>query len=340
MLVSAAAFLAVAAARAEEPAVDLATAPAPQTFDLAISRDTLWTPSTQTGLNLTVDHPFGDPRLRLVIAPSILRETGERFFGIGDAWVAPAAVIPDMPDASRIHPTLAARLRVDLGDNFYLGLGSSYTHAWFDPLPGMMVPPNAIEHSLLLGSTTLAYDTRDSESAPTRGAYQGITLRASPAAGSPYHYEELDLQSRWYLPLDGRRLRLAARVGADVQAGDLPPFELGRLDDTLAPGGALAVRGVPFRQAAREKLYANLELHRRLTSFTRHGETWALDAVAFVDAGEVFAAWKPDAMDEGVKLGAGAGLRLVRGDFVMRADVAWSPDARPVGACLAAGEMF
>jgi hypothetical protein len=43
----------------------------------------------------------------------------------------------------------------------------------------------------------------------------------------------------------------------------------------------------------------------------------------------------------GLKVGLGLGARITAGgSFVLRADVAWSKDANPIGAYLAAGQMF
>jgi hypothetical protein len=47
-----------------------------------------------------------------------------------------------------------------------------------------------------------------------------------------------------------------------------------------------------------------------------------------------------DGTGVGLKYGLGLGLRLQKGTFLVRGDLAWSPDARPLGGYLLAGQIF
>ena len=194
---------------------------------------------------------------------------------------------------------------------------------------------------------TVSWDTRDDEVVPRRGSWDEVNLRVSPRFGDalPYSYAEVLGIARAYVPV-GPRVVVAVRGLADALIGDPPFFNLPLYDDTYAIGGTAGVRGVPAeRYYGKAKLIGNLEVRTDIARFHAIGKPWGIGAVAFLDAGRLWADWSShpelDGSGLGLKWGTGLGLRLQQGTaFVVRADLAWSPDARPVGGYFAAGEMF
>ena len=143
-----------------------------------------------------------------------------------------------------------------------------------------------------------------------------------------------------------KRLTFAARVVADVQAGDVPFYELATYEETYALGGVEGVRGVPAqRYYGKEKVFANLEARSTLVDFRLFGKSFGLGLAGFFDGGRLWADGfhhpELDGTAFGLKYGVGGGVRLHQGDsMVVRFDVAWSPDAQPVSAYFSAGELF
>jgi hypothetical protein len=106
------------------------------------------------------------------------------------------------------------------------------------------------------------------------------------------------------------------------------------------------VRGVPGdRYHGKRKLFGNLEARAAVWRFTVGASRYTLGVTGFVDGGRLWAdlrsAPELDGSGVGLKYGAGAGLRLRKGEtFVLRVDAAWSPDARPLGFYFLAGHLF
>ena len=93
------------------------------------------------------------------------------------------------------------------------------------------------------------------------------------------------------------------------------------------------------------KALGNVELRTEIVKFRLFGKPLIFGVTAFLDGGRVWADTTPhpelDGSGLGLKYGAGGGVRVQsETSFVMRADVAWAPDATPVGAYVAAGQMF
>jgi hypothetical protein len=303
---------------------------------------------------------FGD-RLRLSARPSFTRETNLRYYGVGNATPAPADEISARDFYTRTHPTLRAQARVKLGGPLHLLVGSTLVYNWItlDPrsrLAEDLAAPGALagllrldrEHAVHLVEAGLVLDSRDDEVSPTRGHYHEVNLRLSPwrSAALPYRYGGASATLRLYLPLGTSRLVLATRLVGDVLVGEPPVYELARLDETSALGGAKFVRGVPTnRYYGKRKLLGNVELRSRLFQLRVLRSSYEVGLTGFLDGGRVWADLnrRPDldGTAMGLKYGVGGGLRIQKGEtFVLRADIAWSPDARPVGAYLLAGQQF
>jgi hypothetical protein len=312
-------------------------------------------------LLLTVTNVLGT-RARLELRPSYTRENNQRYHGIGNASRAEPNADAERDLFQRTHPAALARVRLPLGGPLHAVLGTLYTHSFISYGPRsnlardlasenervrelLHVHANQGLHLLEAG---MLLDTRDDELCPSRGQLHSLKLRVSPWSTGfvPDRYLQINVTARVYAPLRTDRLVLAARLIADVQAGEVPFFELARYDETSALGGANGVRGIPGdRYHGKRKLFGNLELRAILASFHAGRSAYVLGATGFLDGGRLWADLSPapdlDGTGLGFKYGAGGGLRLRKGQtFVLRADLAWSPDARPVGFYFLAGHMF
>ncbi len=210
----------------------------------------------------------------------------------------------------------------------------------------------------LLGSTApsggalfsygIQFDNRDNDVSTHRGTFDSFDVQVSPGGTPwlPYRYAQATADMRLFVPIWRPRITLAGRIAGDVLYGTPPFYELARFEDTYAIGGLNGVRGVPAqRYHGKVKALGNIELRTELANFHVLGKALVFGVVAFADGGRVWAdtTAQPqlDGRGVGLKYGVGGGLRLQSGSaFVLRADVAWSPDASPVGAYVAAGEMF
>ncbi len=301
-------------------------------------------------------------RLRLEARPSFTKETTQRFYGFGNASVAPANDVPARDFYGRTHPMLWMRARYRVWDQLRVGLGSYYTQNWLAvPAGGTLAQqqssPDPVvrrlvgqfdNHGVLVFEALLLYDTRNDELNTGSGQFHQVKLRASPRINGevPYAYQQINLTSRFFHTVIPDRLVLAMRVLADFQFGDPPFYELARYDDTFALGGVNGVRGVPAqRYYGKVKVFTNWEARLRIGGFDLLGKHLMFGVAAFADAGRAWAelASHPelDGTRWGIKYGVGGGLRLQEGKtFVVRGDVAWSPDARPVGGYVNAGQAF
>ncbi len=208
---------------------------------------------------------------------------------------------------------------------------------------------------LPIASAGIAYDTRDDEIVPTRGAYDTLALRSAVALptseGSRYVGATLILQH--YFPLHGP-LVFATRFFADALTGNVPFYDLSQ-GGAFVPmemlGGPQGVRGVPNgRFNAPIKMVANAELRAMFLPFKLFGERFELGGVTFGDVGRAFSRWGSDPRDGkglGLKYGVGGGVYLKWGHAaIFRLEVAYSPNAKdgnpgvPVGIYAADGQMF
>jgi outer membrane protein assembly factor BamA len=321
---------------------------------------------------------FLDPALRLIVRPSYNREGNLQYWGLGNASVyAPrwTSIDADRNPAAYqaavayneyilLRPALRADLRIDLPPPFHVVIGAMFSQNAADVaehskitadrrgasgpiVQGIVSGPDS--YGVLLLESSLLYDTRDDETAPERGMFHKLGVRASPGAGGdlPYTYAGVNVTTRFYAPLVHKRLSLAFRLLGDTLFGHAPLNEIARVD-TMAygMGGVDAVRGVPaLRYYGRAKVIGNAELRAILFGFRVLKEDVRCGLAAFFDAGRVWADYQYlpelDGTGLGLHYGVGGGPRIQVGEaFVVRVDVAWSPDAHPVGAYLKAGHIF
>jgi len=313
-------------------------------------------------LKLIIPQLVGDV-LRLEVRPSYTRETTQRYYGVGNASIAPdanGAAPAEQFEYGRIHPTIQVRARLKLAGALYLEVGNSFTYNHLEVPPGTKLASDLADpalahffgpiepHAVDIFEDALIFDTRDDENNPKTGMHHQIKLRLSLGGtrSFPYRYGQTNATVRFYLTPGDGPATIALRLVGDVLFGHPPFYELARYEDTFAIGGGKGVRGVPAqRYYGAIKAFGNLETRVALASFHLFGKPSSLEAAVFVDGGRVWSGWPPDpALDGsglGLKYGVGGGLRLAEGKaFVVRGDLAWSPDARPIGGYFTAGHIF
>ncbi len=297
--------------------------------------------------------------LRVDTRVGFSRFVNGEYHGLGNDASAPSS----SREFGLIYPEWQLAARVLVWNGLALLGGATYRYVWPEVSPdgtlaAHLADPTPLERKLLVGTdehavmsftTGVVWDTRDNDVSPTRGSFASLLIELSPALGgaSRYSFGGGNLTAERYEQLGSERLILATRIVIDAIAGSAPFYELARLrDETPAPGGGQAVRGVPaYRYFGKDKVIGNLELRGSTRPFEVFGQSVRLGAVGFVDTGRVFA----DVLQEpptpgggiGLKVGLGGGVRLYWGrGFVLRGDLAWSPDARPVAFYFNVNEAF
>jgi outer membrane protein assembly factor BamA len=302
-------------------------------------------------------------KLEFRLRGSYTRETNLKFAGLGNA----SRLLPGLSSSAsyyehtRDHPAARWTALYHVTDALDLGWGAAFTYNWITvptdtllaetmrsgtPLERALLG-TADDHGSAQFSFGAAFDTRDSYVNTWRGAY--FMVRADLAPGGvpsmPYDFARVTSAGSLFVPLVPTRLLFAAHAAADLLFGDVPFYELPRYDDIYF-GGPWGIRGVPGqRYWGKVKVLSNLELRSELLSFRFWNKRNVLGVTAFFDSGRIWTDFAShpelDGRALGLKLGTGAGLRLVAGSsFVLRLDVAYSPDAHPYGIYLTSGQTF
>lgn len=148
-------------------------------------------------------------------------------------------------------------------------------------------------------SAAVAFDNRDNPRNPRRGSFVELSLARYEVRQGGGGFDRIALEARHFQPLGSERHVLALRAGATLDAGrgsEIPFYLL----DSL--GGGDRLRGYEAFRFRGPRLWA-------FTAEYRHELARVLEAVAFYDAGKVWAG--NDAMSTNGFLGSyGAGLRL------------------------------
>ena len=302
-------------------------------------------------------------RVRLRSDVSLARHQNAGYYGIGNAAAASEAGDRRRYQYDRIYPSINARAQVKLTRHLSSMVGAALAYNWFEVYPGSKLAEDLSSRDEALRELVrgtgdhygarvdlgLLWDTRDHDLVPTSGAFHELSARFTPDPRSDLSYGGATLALRVYRSVYRDRLVFAARILGDVLFGRPPFYELARhggLFPMPAPGGGSGVRGVPVhRYHGRIKLISNWELRVRALPFTWLRQRFNIGAVAFVDAGRVWADLgspaRLDGTGPGLKVGAGGGLRVQWGEaLLLRADLAWSPDADPVGLYFNARHVF
>ncbi len=192
-------------------------------------------------------------------------------------------------------------------------------------------------HGVFASRLALVWDSRDIESAPESGMFHELTAHGA-VGDDGIAFAGVQAVLRFYQALGTRHLVVAARLVGDVVGGRQAFYDLPLL------GSYSTVRGVPWRRFhGKARVFGNVELRARFLPFELLEQHFELGAVAFFDAGRVWADLSPrpelDGSGAGVKMGMGGGLRLHWGtSFLVRADAAWSPDGH--GIYVGGGHLF
>jgi hypothetical protein len=180
-------------------------------------------------------------RLGLELRISHTHEEGLRYFGLGNASHIEPGREPSDPryQYDRTHPTVAIALSHELGGDWKLQWGGSFTYNSLSvPNAGLLAEDAASpnddvrkltqivpRHGVVTFKYGLAWDTRDDEVQPEHGQYHSLGVDLSPGAprAVPYEWLRLNAAARWYASLMPERVSLAYRVVADALLGT-PPF--------------------------------------------------------------------------------------------------------------------
>lgn len=303
---------------------------------------------------LRIDKPqaFVAP-LRLAIQLGYLRTTNLGYYGLGNA----SSATPSWQDltpgtdayvrARRFYqfdgvtPVLRSYARYRLAPGWEAMVDVKAQWVQVNVFSGSLLEQDlATNPDLHLGNglspeaaAGLVYDTRNHETVATSGGYHDISLRCGAVVLHGDAHCGANLTLRAYRGIFGERLSLAGRLVGDLLWGQPPLIELTRyagVEGASGPGGTRGIRGVPQgRLAGKDKLIANLELRSFFAPFSIASQRFTLGAVAFADAGRVWAnSFTSSPLDGSFRIywGAGGGPRLRWGDsLLIRADVAYAP---------------
>lgn len=189
------------------------------------------------------------------------------------------------------------------------------------------------------------FDTRDNESAPSRGLWAEAYLNGSPDIfGDGYNYLRLAAHLRQYLSIWPDRMVFAYHLAYQgVIAGQAPFYNQQNISTlflrqtcTDGLGGINTVRGLLAQRLVGDSYaWMNSELRIRLFDFKLIGQNWYVAANPLFDAGMVTRLYKgeelavfygrpvADLKREALKLhcSAGAGLKLVMNtNFIVSAE--------------------
>jgi outer membrane protein assembly factor BamA len=238
------------------------------------------------------------------------RDAAVRFFGLG-----PESKLEDETNMTLGETGFYAIVGVNVSPSARLSLGETiqrfdvrrggipdlpFTGDVFPDLPGV---DGATVHAQRV---ILAYDTRDSQSTPTRGVSLSLFVEASSELlGSASDYVKSGLDVVYLRPLWDGRLVLVVRGLIEALSGDTDtPFEV---FPTL--GGGDTLRGFSEdRFYGNARVLLNLEARVRLFQLKLFGVTAEFQAAPFVDIGTVFNSIG-EFGKEGFEVTPGIGLR-------------------------------
>lgn len=193
----------------------------------------------------------------------------------------------------------------------------------------------------------LVYDTRDLESAPSRGIWSDICLYGAPDLfGSGYSYLKLSAHFRHYVPVWRDRLTFAYHLAYQGTLAGEAPFYMQQNINTIylkqimseGLGSINTVRGCLFnRFIGAGYAWGNFELRAKIVDFNFINQSWYVAVNPFFDLGAIvqpyrvkeMAAMKgvseSDLRREATRLheSAGLGVKLVMNqNFIISAELA------------------
>ena len=200
---------------------------------------------------------------------------------------------------------------------------------------GVLSPSEATGGSRFEFKAGAVFDTRDNESAPSKGVWAEAYLNASPDIfGDGYKYVRLSAHLRQYLPLAGEKLVFAYHLAYQGSVLGEAPFYNQQNISTLflrqtctdGLGGINTVRGLLAQRLVGDSYaWLNSELRIRLLSFNFINQSWYVALNPLFDAGMVTRLYKGEELskfygrsvselrEEAVRVhcSAGAGGKLV-----------------------------
>ena len=229
---------------------------------------------------------------------------------------------------------------------------------------GVIDPAEADGGSRLELKAGVVYDTRDLDSAPTKGIWAEVYVNGSPDVfGDGYKYAKLSAHFRQYVPIfPDNKLTFAYHLGYQGTIAGEVPFYMQSNITTLylrqilseGLGSINTVRGTLYnRMIGDGYAWGNFEMRIKLFSFNLINQSWYVATNPFFDLGAIVQPYKVDEMykfsllqgshmnptlsefkKDITKLhySAGAGLKLVMNqNFIVSCEVAKAldPDDNP-----------
>jgi len=315
--------------------------------------------------NIDVPSALGG-HARLNPQVSYYRTVNQLFFGIGNASspARPANASPRYFEFDDRQARVRELTRVTFGAPIDVIIGTSYRYESPHIYSNSELEKDAARGtaraarplSLLVLSSGIIYDSRDSEIFPHRGSFHDAGLRALVGfpSSADVRYGGAGLRLSTFVPLGGPAV-LALRGVADLEFGHVPFYDLytgGTFFTDEMIGGSSAVRGVPVgRYSGLIKAYVNAELRAMLIHVHWFGQDFHFGGDLLFDTGRLFSDYSFHAPEDGsgigLKWGAGGGAYLQWGQAaVFRLEAAYSPDAvsenpsLPLGIYVEDGVMF
>jgi len=205
---------------------------------------------------------FGEV-MRLEVSSSYTRETTQRYYGIGNASVAPdasGAAPPEQFEYGACTRRCSCARRLKIGWGLYLEVGnSSPTIIWNIPAGTKLARDLADPSSPSFWADPVRTPSTSSKTHHCRTRDDEITLGAACTTKSSFararrgrHFLLIAMRKRTSfsasISILPRALHLRPARRRDAQFGDPPFYELARYEDTFALGGSNGVRGVPAQR--------------------------------------------------------------------------------------------
>lgn len=239
------------------------------------------------------------------VKPQLIVNLERDLFGglvrpMGGLWFMKAQIRDYTGDSVDVDGQKAAGAQTRLSEDAQAGLITGFGGGWVNKL-----------------SLGVAYDSRDYEPDPNRGAFHETNVfLARRWLGSDFDFTRVLAAARYYYsPMPKLAdLVLASRVAYQFVRGNAPFFELAAWpfsdNNTVGLGGLRTLRGFrAMRFTGPAMALANLEVRYTFYRFTIGSQSFAPALVPFVDTGRPF-----DGLEEtrlsGFRTAGGAGLRV------------------------------
>ena len=173
---------------------------------------------------------------------------------------------------------------------------------------GLIRPDEAEGGNHLELKAGFSYDSRNHDSAPSKGMWADAFLLGSPALGSNYKYLQLNLHFRHYVPVPNEKFVFAYHLGFQGTISGEAPFYINQNISTVflrnmiseGLGGCCTVRGILYdRMLGSSYAWANTEFRIRLFRFNLLNQSFYVATSPLFDMGAIV---KPYRLDDMLKL--------------------------------------